>query len=664
MLKSQIKFALLACIITFFITLAGVSLEDLLHNIPLEKIFSNAHHYITPLLLGIASIVFGIWYGRLYNRKKDSEKALVQESENLHLLLSLSQEMLSTLETNKLLQTIIEQATWLTHLDSGAIYLCKDDQLYLGATTPPLPPGFPEELRIGKIDDHPNIRKSFIAKVPHTIRHMETEQLSPMERVVCEQRGLKSLLYVPLIIENKEVGIFILGTIYKIREFTAHEIDLYRTISTQVALVIENSKLFQETRDYVAELQQQNKKIVQLNRELADSLREIRRMNADLTNAREIAEKSEKIKSSFLRNMSHEVRTPLNAIFGFSQLLGENRDSPEKIALFSEIIATSSNKLLGIITDVIDASKLVAGDTSPELQEFDLVPLIERIIDESRHKITNPKTILLPQICVGRHSCMVFTDRYKLEKIISHLLDNAIKFTPEGNISFDLNAGQDGLSLSVSDTGSGIPAELHQIVFDAFQQYEHEGSAILHGGTGLGLTIVKGFTDAMQGTIRLESEVNKGTRISIKIPPPMFKLINTLEQGDVKSIQQQYTLLVVEDEATNYLYLAEALKDVCSEMIHASNGLQAVDICRSHSNIDAVLMDIKMPVMDGYTATKKIREFSPAMPIIAQTAYAIPAENNEGNNIRLFDEVVNKPINIEDLKRKIHSITLRKASRI
>ncbi|MFN8207957.1 MAG: ATP-binding protein [Bacteroidales bacterium] len=663
MLKSQLRFALLVCITTFFVTLAGVSLEDLLHDIPLVNIFSDVHHYITPFILGIAGFIAGIWYRKLYNRKKESEKALVQESENLHLLLSLSQELLSTLEMNKLLQTIIEQATWLTHLDSGAIYLYKDNQLYLGATTPPLPPGFPEELIMAKIEDHPNIRRSFTSKIPHSIRDVKTVQLAPMERVVCEQRSLKSLLYVPLIIENNEVGVFILGTENRIREFSEHEIDLYRTISTQVALVIENSKLFQESRDYVTELQQQNKKIVTLNRELADSIREIRRMNVDLTYAREVAEKSEKIKTSFLRNMSHEVRTPLNAIYGFSQLLRENRDNAESINLFSEIIAKSSKKLLGIITDVIDASKLVAGDVSPELQEFDLVPFIDRILDESRNKITNSNTILLPQVCGGLHSCIVSADRYKLEKIISHLLDNAIKFTTEGQIKFELNAGQDGIILSISDTGSGIPAELHQSVFDAFQQYEQANSEILHGGTGLGLTIVKGFTDTLNGTIKLESEPKKGTCITITIPPPFFTLIHTSNQNPPQSIQKQYVLLVVEDEKTNYLYLEEALKDFYSELIHASNGMQAVDICRSHQHIDAVLMDLKMPVMDGYTATRKIREFSPALPIIAQTAYAIPADNNEGNNIRLFDEVINKPINIEDLKRKIHSLTQRNSNR-
>jgi len=359
-----------------------------------------------------------------------------------------------------------------------------------------------------------------------------------------------------------------------------------------------------------------------------------------LIEAKEKAELSDRLKSAFLNNISHEVRTPLNSIIGFSQLIVKPNQKQEKLKLFSKLIRENSERLVSVITDVIEVSQIQSNLIKVNISGFDVCELINSIA-VSFEKIAKDKKIDFKVEGWNTNEVKtIHTDKEKLQRIIIHLVDNAIKFTKDGSVMISCNCEHGLFTLKVADTGIGMSEETQKVIYQPFRQNEI-GTNRSFGGAGLGLSITKSFTELLNGKIVLRSEKNKGTTFEIQIPLRKDEKIK-LKESKIIQKHNLKNMLIAEDEYSNYQYLAALLEDSDYNILYAQNGNDAVEICKNNSMIDLILMDIKMPIMDGYTAAKLIKEFRPNISIIAQTAYALESEMD--NFANTFDDYITKPI--------------------
>jgi CheY-like chemotaxis protein len=241
---------------------------------------------------------------------------------------------------------------------------------------------------------------------------------------------------------------------------------------------------------------------------------------------------------------------------------------------------------------------------------------------------------------------VIVSDKRKIEKILFHLLDNAVKFTKAGSIKVMSHIRDNHLYITVTDTGIGIDPDDQEKIFDPFWQMETSTNREF-GGTGIGLTVVKAYANSLGGSVSFASVLNKGTTINVTVPV-QADAPKVHDDPEKKAPGQVSTILIAEDEFNNFRYLYEVLHSDKVKILHANNGSEAVDICRTSDNIDMILMDLKMPVMDGTTAARQIRKIRPGVPIIAQTAYM---PNEESNPV--FDDLISKPIDRNELESKV-----------
>ncbi|SHL49262.1 Signal transduction histidine kinase [Flavobacterium flevense] len=365
------------------------------------------------------------------------------------------------------------------------------------------------------------------------------------------------------------------------------------------------------------------------------------------------AEEGDLLKASFLANLSHEIRTPMNAINGFTELiLNTDIDKKEQIE-YLNVIQNNGKNLVSIIDDLIEMSKIDSNQVSPNFSEINLESCIVEVYKTL--KITIPKTKaikfkLIKSSVPAEHN--IITDEIKLKQVIINLLTNAIKYTDEGFVKFkyEIDEQQSLIHFTIEDTGTGIEEDHQQHVFDRFKRVENDKS-IQVGGLGLGLSISKAYIEILGGTIRFESKMGKGSTFYFSIPlqyvksePIIVKPIK--EKEGMKSANK--TILIAEDDNINFLLFQKMMKDKDFEIIRAKNGQEAVDICISNSNIDLVLMDIKMPVLNGFEAVEQIKPIRPELPIIAQTAYS-SSEDRIKIEKAGFDDYITKPLSRERL---------------
>jgi len=345
----------------------------------------------------------------------------------------------------------------------------------------------------------------------------------------------------------------------------------------------------------------------------------------ELISAKEKAEESDNLKTAFLHNISHEIRTPMNAIVGFSALLGEPDLDSRTQKSYIEIIMQSSDHLLSIISDIVDISNIEANLTKTLENEISLNKTIKSICNQFIPKAKEKKIELVCETGLSDSDDFILTDSTKLNQILSNLMSNALKFTDKGHIKLHYKLNDDFLEFCISDTGIGISPENHDRIFDRFYQVQSEVTR-LYEGTGLGLSISKAYVELLGGKIWVLSEPGKGASFYFTIPynKQIAKPIPVYEGKDPEAFvfSQKKIILVAEDIESNYKLIRYFLSGSNAEILRAFNGKEAVEKCLTISNIDLVLMDIKMPVMDGYTAVKLIREKNTTIPIIAQTAYA------------------------------------------
>ena len=368
----------------------------------------------------------------------------------------------------------------------------------------------------------------------------------------------------------------------------------------------------------------------------------------ELQIAKDKAEESDKLKSAFLMNLSHEVRTPMNAILGFSDLLSNTDLSPEDKEKYIRIIKESGKNLIEIIDDLVEMSKIDSNIIKPNLTAVDLNKVLDDI--EESYKVIQQNSKIEFKFSRENLNKKIITDKTKLTEIIVNLLNNAFKFTNEGFVIFDckIKESKNEICFTVKDSGIGIPDELQKNVFKRFSKLSSTGISA-NEGLGLGLAITKAYIEMLKGKISFKSQVNVGTTFNFSIP--LQYLNEELEvsskasekQPLPKDLGKEKLILIAEDDNINFLLIEKILKDINFNIIRAHDGVEAVAICKENKAIDLILMDIKMPNLDGYEAFKQIREFNTDIPIIAQTSYSFQEELDKIEALS-FTDFISKPI--------------------
>jgi PAS domain S-box-containing protein len=373
----------------------------------------------------------------------------------------------------------------------------------------------------------------------------------------------------------------------------------------------------------------------------------------ELIKALDKAERSDKLKDVFLQNLSHEIRTPLNAIVGFSDLLNTGTgNSEDKIKEFTSIIHQSSYQLLSIVTDILTIASIQTGQETVINKPVNINKLFDHLYEIFLPFASEKKLHLSVMIDNTSSPLLILTDETKLNQILTNLLNNALKFTQQGSIDLKCVINGNIICFSVSDTGIGISKESQSVIFERFRQAE-DTTHIEYGGTGLGLSISKSFAQMLGGTIQVESEPGKGSTFTLSIPYSSGQTKTSKEKPSHVILQNKsLTILVAEDEINNFLLIKAFLNNHNVSILYAENGLDAVRLCEENPDIDLVLMDIKMPVMDGIAAFNKIRTFRKDLPVIAQTAYGLEREKQQFLDTG-FNEYISKPIKKEILLETI-----------
>ncbi len=384
---------------------------------------------------------------------------------------------------------------------------------------------------------------------------------------------------------------------------------------------------------------------------------ERKQIEDELIKAKIKAQENDKLKSAFLANMSHEIRTPMNGIIGFSEMMSAPDLNSEKRKYYAGIIHNSCHQLLSLINDIIDISKIETNQVSLNDDIVDLPVLLLKLFSFFSPSAKKNSINLYIKRDLDTDHLKTVTDEAKLNQIIMNLLGNALKFTRQGWVELGCRQRSDTeLEFYVRDTGKGIRSENLEMIFERFRQ-EETSLSMNHGGTGLGLAISKAYVELLGGRIGVESVPDQGSTFHFTIP---FKAPVTRAEPISGTAHQNpdwrdKTILIAEDEEFNLIYLEELLSLTRVKILHAVNGKEAVELCRSHPEINLVLMDIKMPVMNGIEALQAIHVFRPDLPIVANTAYAMSGDQEKLIQSG-FSGYIAKPFAKNDLLNKISSI--------
>ncbi|HEX7583163.1 MAG TPA: response regulator [Prolixibacteraceae bacterium] len=389
---------------------------------------------------------------------------------------------------------------------------------------------------------------------------------------------------------------------------------------------------------------------------IREDVSERKKLTQELTSAKERAEESDRLKSAFLANISHEIRTPMNGILGFAELLKIPKLSPDAQKRYIHIIEQSGNRMLNIISDIVDISKIESGQMDINIQETNVNQLLNDILVLHSSEAVSKGLLLSFSATLPNEKSNIQTDHVKLTQILTNLIKNALKFTKSGTINFGYTKKGEILEFFVKDTGVGISKDQAEMIFERFRQ----GSVAFtreYEGAGLGLSISKALVNMLGGKIWVNSEPGKGSVFFFQIPSKpqneRFQEIATDKFTEPES--HSIHILIAEDDENSIIYVTAILEDENTIIYEAKNGKQAVELVKNHPEIDLVLMDLKMPFMDGFEAARQIKKLRPSLPIIAQTAYAF-SEDEEKARQAGCDDYISKPIKKQVLVEKIHEL--------
>jgi PAS domain S-box-containing protein len=401
----------------------------------------------------------------------------------------------------------------------------------------------------------------------------------------------------------------------------------------------------------IGEVQQINGKTKNVYGSIQD-ITDRKKAEIDLIKAKEKAEESDRLKSAFLTNMSHEIRTPMNGILGFAELLKEPNLSSDDQQDYIQTIGISGARMLNTINSIVDMSKIESGLMNLDIKETNINEKIEFTYKFFKPEVETKGLKFLFKNSLQAKEAIIKTDNEKVYAILTNLVRNAIKFTYEGSIEFgyDLVKTQDDASLQffVKDTGVGIPQNQCELIFERFRQGS-ESNNRGYEGSGLGLSICKSYVEMLGGRIWVESQEGRGSIFYFTIPyNPVSEETQTIENvvfTENKEVQvRKLKILIVEDDEISYSLLRRTLQNISKEVLHSITGVEAVEACRNNPDIDLVLMDIRMPKMDGNEATRQIRKSNTDVIIIAQTAYGFAGDREKAIEAGSNDYIA-KPIN-------------------
>ncbi|MFO7368834.1 MAG: two-component regulator propeller domain-containing protein [Bacteroidales bacterium] len=427
--------------------------------------------------------------------------------------------------------------------------------------------------------------------------------------------------------------------------------------SVNLALKEQHEELIQQHEEISTQnemLSQMSDEILKQNAELEQHRSNLEKLVEERTRELEIAiekaEESDKLKSAFLANMSHEIRTPMNAIVGFSNMLKDEHLELQERNEFINVINTNSEVLLVLIDDILDLSLIEADQLNIKKEIFGLNEVLDHLY--SSFSLMNRKPELAIRLNNELHNqdLKINSDLIRIKQILSNLLNNAYKFTDKGFVELGLKEILDELVFYVKDTGIGIKEPDVEKVFERFRKSEAAANA-LYRGTGLGLAISRALAKLLGGSLSVESVFGEGSVFYLKLPLSLvtveeIKALKTTAHKDIHKWTDKH-VLVVEDEQANYLYVEKVLGKMEVIVHWAPNGQEAVDLVASGEQFDVILMDIKMPVMDGFEATKIIKERNPEQVVIALTAYARPEDRTHFMSAG-FEDYLSKPIRPND----------------
>jgi len=382
-----------------------------------------------------------------------------------------------------------------------------------------------------------------------------------------------------------------------------------------------------------------------------------------LTEAKEKAEQADRLKTTFLANMSHEIRTPMNGIIGFADLLTLSETTAQQRLEYNDYIKTSCNILIKLIDDIIDIAKIEAGELQIQKKDFNLIKFLNEAFElfkeerDRREKFNIEINLNIPE---NAEKTSVFTDSNRLLQVLINLANNALKFTEKGYIEVGCSFLNDDVLFFVKDTGIGFPENQKSFVFERFRQLDYAPDKRKYGGTGLGLAISKNIVELLGGEIWVETSEGEGSSFYFALPGIITGKELT-EEPELTATEEIVTseinwedkvILIVEDDDLNFKFIQSALSTTKAKLLWATDGKDAVDTCKAIDNIDLVLMDLQLPILDGYEATKQIKKHNKELPVIAQTAVAMVDKRQKIFNAGC-DDYLTKPILPEDLLKII-----------
>ncbi len=402
-------------------------------------------------------------------------------------------------------------------------------------------------------------------------------------------------------------------------------------------------------------------------RKIAQLIKSAENQKKELQKAKEKAEENDKLKSSFFANLSHEIRTPMNAIIGFSGLLQTNKVTKTQKNEYLSIVQQSGTNLISIIDDLIEMSKIDVDQISPNRTSFNVNKTFEELINGLQISIPKSKSVKLylikPSDQINQN---IISDHVKIKQILTNLIVNALKFTDNGfvSVAYKIDKKNGTLNFSVKDTGRGITKAEQMAVFDRFRQVDGTHVTVGSGGLGLGLAISKAYADMLGGEINIESELGEGATFTCSIPLVFDeKNQEPISEDKGKDIvlssntinHSEKLILVAEDDNINFMLIKKILSDQNFNIIRARDGLEAVKLCKINDEIDLVIMDIKMPFMDGFEAREQITAFKPHLPMIAHSAFA-SREDQEKTRKAGFKGHIAKPFKKDLLFKLIEEL--------
>ena len=379
--------------------------------------------------------------------------------------------------------------------------------------------------------------------------------------------------------------------------------------------------------------------------------RTVEERTKELLKAKEQAEESDRLKSAFLANMSHEIRTPMNGILGFAELLKEPGLTGKEQQDYIRIIEKSGVRMLNIINDIVDISKIEAGLMKLEIQESNVNEQILDIYTFFKPEVETKGMILSFNTPLPKEDAILKTDREKVYAILTNLVKNSIKYSNTGTIEIGYNKRNGDLEFYVKDTGIGIPDDRQDAIFERFIQADIPDEWAQQGA-GLGLSITKAYVEMLGGKIRVASQVGVGSTFYFTLPYNAVltkeTVVNQVVPSENTELVGKLKILIAEDDEVSEMLIGNTLKTIAKEIIIARTGVEAVEACKKNPYLDLVMMDIRMPDMGGYDATRQIRMFNKEVVIIAQTAHGLYGDREKAIEAGCNDYIA-KPINKTEL---------------